>query len=63
MGVIDALAAVADRFPTIQKPAQRPTLYRRLAWTGVILVLYLIMSNIPLYAIPQQAQQSQINQY
>ncbi|MCE4613278.1 MAG: preprotein translocase subunit SecY [Desulfurococcales archaeon] len=60
MGAIDALAAVADRFPTIQKPAQRPTLYRRLAWTGVILVLYLIMSNIPLYGIPEQVRESQI---
>lgn len=59
MGVIDILAAIADRFPTIKKPAPKPTLYQRIAWTGIILVLYLIMSNIPLYGIPEQNLQSQ----
>lgn len=59
MGVIDILASVADRFPTISKPAPRPTLYRRLAWTGVVLALYFIMSNIPLYGIPAQAAAAQ----
>ncbi len=59
MGVIDILAAIADRFPTIKKPAPKPTLYQRLAWTGIILVLYLIMANIPLYGIPEQNLRSQ----
>ncbi len=59
MGVIDLLAAIADRFPTIKKPAPKPTLYQRIAWTGIILVVYLVMSNIPLYGIPEQATQSQ----
>ncbi|BAA79967.2 preprotein translocase SecY subunit [Aeropyrum pernix K1] len=54
MGVIDVLAAVGERFPAVRKPERKPTLYRRLAWTGVILVLYFIMSNIPLYGIPPQ---------
>lgn len=61
MGVIDFLAAIADRFPTIEKPAPKPSLYRRLAWTGVVLVLYLIMSNIPLYGIPEQQLQTQLS--
>lgn len=55
MGVMDFLAGVADRIPTVAKPAQKPSLYRRLAWTGIVLVLYLVMSNIPLYGIPEQA--------
>ena len=56
MGVIDLLASVADRFPTVAKPREKPSLYRRLAWTGIVLVLYLVMSNIPLYGVPEQAR-------
>lgn len=61
MGVLDILAAVADRFPTVEKPVPRPSLYRRLAWTGIILVLYLVMSNIPLYGIPAQATETTVS--
>ncbi|MEB3806424.1 MAG: preprotein translocase subunit SecY [Desulfurococcales archaeon] len=61
MGVLDALAAIADRFPTVEKPVPRPSLYRRLAWTGIILVLYLVMANIPLYGIPAQATETSVS--
>ncbi|MCE4601247.1 MAG: preprotein translocase subunit SecY [Desulfurococcales archaeon] len=61
MGVLDALAAIADRFPTVEKPVPRPSLYRRLAWTGIILVLYLVMANIPLYGIPAQATETRVS--
>ncbi len=61
MGVLEALAAIADRFPTVKKPVPKPSLYRRLAWTGIVLVLYLIMSNIPLYGIPAQNLQSRVS--
>ncbi|MCE4604517.1 MAG: preprotein translocase subunit SecY [Aeropyrum sp.] len=61
MGVIDILSAIGDRFPAVKKPERKPTLYRRLAWTGVILVLYFVMSNIPLYGIPPQNIGGEIN--
>ena len=51
MGVLDWLAAIADRIPGVAKPRQKPSLYRRLAWTGIVLVLYLVMASIPLYGI------------
>ena len=54
MGALDLLASIADKLPTVAKPAQKPSLYRRLAWTGVILVLYLILAEIPLYGVPKQ---------
>ena len=60
MGVLKLLADIADRFPTVEKPVPKPTLYRRLAWTGIILIVYLIMSNIPLYGIPEQATQNRV---
>lgn len=52
MGVLDALANVSEYLPTVTKPRQKLSLTRRLAWTGIVLVLYLIMSNIPLYGVP-----------
>ena len=60
MGVLKLLADIADRFPTVEKPAPKPSLYRRLAWTGVILILYLVMSNIPLYGVPTQTIQNTV---
>lgn len=54
MGVIDLLAAIGERFPAVKKPERKPTLYRRLAWTGIILVLYFVMASIPLYGVPPQ---------
>lgn len=45
----------------MRKPKQKLTLYRRLAWTGIILVIYLVMANIPLYGVPTQALTSTIS--
>ena len=56
MGVVAALAKMANYIPTISKPVQKPSLYRRLAWTGIVLVIYLIMANTPLYGIAKQGQ-------
>ena len=61
MGVIDLLASFAEKLPTVAKPKRKPTLYQRLAWTGIILVVYLVMSNIPLYGIPGQDPTNQIS--
>ncbi len=48
---MDWLAALADIVPGVPKPAQKPSLYRRLGWTAIVLVLYLIMASIPLYGV------------
>ncbi len=61
MGALDILANWSSYLPTIKKPKQKLTLYRRLAWTGIILVIYLIMANIPLYGVPTQALTSTIS--
>ncbi len=61
MGVIDILASIGERLPAVSKPERRPSLYRRLAWTGIILVIYFIMANIPLYGVPPQDLQTQFN--
>ncbi|RLE82640.1 MAG: preprotein translocase subunit SecY [Thermoprotei archaeon] len=54
VGLLDAVDPVLRVLPEIPKPPRRLPLSERLAWTGIVLVLYLIMSQIPLYGIPWQ---------
>lgn len=56
MGFIDFLARLALFLPTVSKPARRPSLYRRLMITGIVLFLYLVMTEIPLYGVAREAQ-------
>ncbi len=58
MGVMEALASMAKYIPSVEKPARRPTLPVRLAWTAIILVLYYIMSEVPLYGVVLKGVQS-----
>jgi len=60
MGILQALASIANYLPTVHKPARKQSLYRRLVITGIVLVLYLIMADTPLYGV-NVSQQSQIS--
>ena len=51
MGVVDFLAKISYMLPSIDKPARKPSLYRRLAITAIVLVLYLVMADTPLYGV------------
>ncbi len=55
MGFIDLLGKIAHYLPSVKKPERRPSLYERLAWTGAVLLMFLIMGNVPLFGIPQEA--------
>jgi preprotein translocase subunit SecY len=54
---ISALASVANYLPAAEKPARKPSLREKLAWTGVALVVYLVLSDIPIFGIPPQVYQ------
>ncbi|MET1100874.1 MAG: preprotein translocase subunit SecY [Pyrodictiaceae archaeon] len=58
MGVLEAIAALSRYIPSVEKPARRPSLPARLAWTAIILVLYYIMSEVPLYGVMLKGVQS-----
>ena len=60
MNVLRLLAAFARYIPSVEKPARRPPLPTRLAWTGLVVVLYLIMTEIPLYGTIRVAGQEQV---
>lgn len=64
MGLLNLLARVADYIPTVAKPKTKPSMYERLFWTGVALVVYMIMASTPLYGIsyagPQQIMLIQV---
>lgn len=47
---------VANLVPEVPKPARKPALQTRLLWTLTALVLYLVMSRIPLYQVPRIPQ-------
>lgn len=55
MGALDLMFEISEYMPTIKKPERKLSLARRLAWTGIVLAVYLVMSNIPLYGVPIQA--------
>ncbi len=60
MAIMEALAEVSKYIPSVEKPARRPPLPTRLTWTGLVVLLYLIMGEIPLYGVNLGgAQQSQ----
>ncbi|HIQ03387.1 MAG TPA: preprotein translocase subunit SecY [Desulfurococcales archaeon] len=52
MGLLDLMANISAALPTVPRPPRRPSLYERLIWTLIVLVLYLVMANTPLYGIP-----------
>jgi len=54
MSAYDILAPIFHILPEIPKPKRRISLRERLIWTGLVLVAYLTMSQIPLYGIPFQ---------
>jgi len=57
LGVIDALAKASYYLPSVEKPAKRLSLYRRIAITGLVLLLYLVMADTPLYGVQTSPQQ------
>ena len=50
-GVLEALAEISKYIPTVKKAARPPSLPTRLMWTGIVVLLYLIMTEIPLVGV------------
>ncbi len=48
---LEVLATIGSYIPSTPRPAKKPDLYKRLFWTALVLLAYLIMSNIPLIGV------------
>ncbi len=56
MGAQDAVLSILRFVPEVPKPPRRLGLRERLFWTGVVLIVYMAMCQIPLYGIQWSAQ-------
>ncbi|ACS34481.1 preprotein translocase subunit SecY [Thermococcus gammatolerans] len=54
MGVRDVIYAIERWFPEVERPKRRVPLKEKFMWTGVALLLYYILAEIPLYGLPSQ---------
>jgi len=49
--LLDALEPIIRVLPEVSRPERKLTLRERMIWTAVVLTIYLVMSEIPLYGI------------
>ena len=48
---ITAFSKLAKFIPEVRKPARKVSFTEKLFWTGLVMVIYLVMTEIPLYGI------------
>lgn len=53
MTLRETIKTISSILPEVPKPARKPSFKERIIWTGLALILYLIMSEIPLYGVPK----------
>lgn len=56
MGLREAALSLIRFLPEVPKPPRRLGIRDRLFWTGIVLLLYLTMSQVPLYGIERAAE-------
>lgn len=56
MGAYEALSPLLRALPEIPKPRRGVSFREKLVWTSIVLILYLIMAQVPLYGIPWRAE-------
>jgi protein transport protein SEC61 subunit alpha len=50
---VDVFGSMARVIPTVKSPDRKVPFREKLGWTVIVLVIFLLMSNIPLYGISQ----------
>jgi len=51
MSVKEAFKKISSFLPEVAPPKRKLALRRRLIWTGIVVIIYLIMGEIPLYGV------------
>lgn len=57
----EVVKTIGRYFPEVKKPERRLGLGERFLWTGLVLIIYILMSHTFLYGVPQAAKLSQQN--
>jgi len=52
----DIVYAIERYFPEVERPKRHVPLKEKFMWTGIVLLLYYILSEIPLYGVPKNVQ-------
>ncbi len=52
----DIIYALERYFPEVERPKRHVPLKEKFMWTGIVLLLYFILAEIPLYGIPKNIQ-------
>ena len=52
--ILEFLAEIAKYIPAVPRPKRKLDLYKRLLWTALVLIAYLLMANIPLPGVNVQ---------
>jgi len=53
--ILKVLAPLNRFIPTVKKPERDPGLRTKVLWTIIAIVIYMVMSNIPIYGIQKEA--------
>jgi preprotein translocase subunit SecY len=56
MGAREVVYAIEKWLPEVEKPKRRVPLKEKFMWTGIVLLLYYILAEIPLYGIPSTVE-------
>lgn len=54
--VRDIIYAIERYFPEVERPKRHVPLKEKFMWTGIALLLYFILAEIPIYGIPKEVQ-------
>ncbi|MFA4646104.1 preprotein translocase subunit SecY [Pyrococcus kukulkanii] len=56
MGAREVIYALEKWFPEVERPKRHVPLKEKFMWTGLALILYYVLAEIPVYGIPKQIQ-------
>ncbi len=56
MGVREVTYAMERWLPEVERPKRRVPLKEKFMWTGIVLLLYFVLAEIPLYGVPKNIQ-------
>ncbi len=53
MDFLEVLAKISKYIPGVKNPKRHVTLNEKILWTGIVVVIYYVLTQVPLYGIPK----------